>query len=76
MFSLTCFNCAELVISWERDFYRFRESDLLANVTLVITSNFDTSVRIPGFPTQIVNNITSMTVPGPIIPSKCIYLHQ
>ena len=63
---------SELVISWEQAFYRFRESDLLANVTIVTTSNFNTGMRIPGFSTQInLNNITSVTVPGPKDPSKC-----
>jgi hypothetical protein len=60
----------ELVISWERDFYRFRESES-ANVALVTDSRFDTDVNILGFPVQITEGITELILPGPFFGSKC-----
>nr|WNS50027.1 Na-Ca exchanger/integrin-beta4-like protein [Halisarca dujardinii] len=54
----------ELIISWEGDFYEFRESET-ATVTLVTDSNFESDVVVNGFPSRISENRITLSLPGP-----------
>ena len=62
-------------VYWGEDFYDYRESDVAARVKLVTTSTFEVDqIRVLGFPKEIPyghpNRISSLTVPGPVIPGN------